>query len=73
MLPWKTNGDGWQETAMRKTVVPLLESPDDIVRGVVPKWLYQIPAPTPAEVDAVRAMCVRRGCADVLTVLGVAS
>lgn len=54
---------------MRRPVVPFLESPDDLVRGVVPKWLYQIPAPTPAELDAVRRRCP----VDVLTILGVPS
>ena len=58
---------------MRKPVMPSLENRDDLARGTVPKWKYQIPENTPDEVDAVRAMCVRRGCADVLTVLGVAS
>lgn len=54
---------------MRRPVVPLLENSDDLVRGVVPKWMYQIPAPTPAELDAVRRVCP----SDVLTILGVAS
>lgn len=52
---------------MRKPVSPHLEGSDDLVRGVVPKWAYQIPEPTPEQVAAVRRLCPE----DVLEILGM--
>ena len=52
---------------MRKPVMPSLENRDDLARGSVPKWKYQIPENTEAEVAAVRRLCPD----DVLNILGM--
>ena len=65
-MQWATFGSGLEST-MRKPVMPSLENRDDLARGSVPKWKYQIPENTPDEVAAVRRPCPD----DVLHILGM--